>query len=255
MQGFYDYEKDNMMIYADKNENSLIFLNSTYSQIPQKISNLKTEMINPFLALRDWLQEEILDVEAMEIAIKQLHQLIESKEKLKAKLSELEDDLKKGQQGQVNFFKTIFKKKEEVIAQTERDKETTQQKIQDLDEIIKIVGDNMENQIEIFKNNKTQNYYKYLKIFAIMQRESNRVIRELWSLIKTALNDIMPNSGQEEEYPQQPEANNDNYEQNNENTNEQPNEEQQQYQNEIHDNEEYQEQPPQEAPEGEGGEE
>ena len=113
----------------------------------------------------------------------------------------------------------------------------------------------MENQIEIFKNNKTQNYYKYLKIFAIMQRESNRVIRELWSLIKTALNDIMPNSGQEEEYPQQPEANNDNYEQNNENTNEQPNEEQQQYQNEIHDNEEYQEQPPQEAPEGEGGEE
>ena len=80
MQGFYDYEKDNMMIYADKNENSLIFLNSTYSQIPQKISNLKTEMINPFLALRDWLQEEILDVEAMEIAIKQLHQLIESKE-------------------------------------------------------------------------------------------------------------------------------------------------------------------------------
>ena len=255
MQGFYDYEKDNMMIYADKNENSLIFLNSTYSQIPPKISNLKTEMINPFLALRDWLQEEILDVEAMEIAIKQLHQLIESKEKLKAKLSELEDDLKKGQQGQVNFFKTIFKKKEEVIAQTERDKETTQQKIQDLDEIIKIVGDNMENQIEIFKNNKTQNYYKYLKIFAIMQRESNRVIRELWSLIKTALNDIMPNSGQEEEYPQQPEDNNDGYEQNNENTNEQPNEEQQQYQNEIHDNEEYQEQPPQEAPEGEGGEE
>ena len=76
---------------------------------------------------------------------------------------------------------------------------------------------NMENQIEIFKNNKTQNYYKYLKIFAIMQRESNRVIRELWSLIKTALNDIMPNSGQEEEYPQQPEDNNDNYEQNNEN--------------------------------------
>ena len=260
IQGFTNYERENMMVYAEKNENSLIFLNPSYSNLSEKINNLKKEMINPFYALRDWLQEEILDVEAMEVSIKQIHHLLETKEKLKAKLSELEEDLKKGQQGQVNFFKAIFKKKEEVIAETEREKETTQQKIIDIEEIIKIVGDNMENQIEIFKNDKTQNYYKYLKTFAIMQRESNRVIRELWALVKTALNDIMPNAGQEEEYPQQPhEEYNENYGQSNENANEPQNEqnEEHQEQNEIHDDnnnnnneEEYPEQPPQE---GEGG--
>ena len=256
IHGFNNYERENMMIYADKNENALIFLNPSYNNLSEKIIKLKEEMINPFVSLRDWLQEEILDVEAMEIAIKQLRNLIETKDKLKTKLAELEEDLKKGQAGQVNFFKTIFKKKEEVIAQTEKEKETTQQKIFDLEEIIKIVGDYLENQIEVFKNDKTKNYYKYLKTFAIMQRESNRVIRELWSLVKNALNDIMPNAGQEDEYPQEPNDDN-NYNQNNENyNNEQQNEEQPQEQNEIHENEEnnnneeYQEQPPQE---GDGG--
>ena len=62
----------------------------------------------------------------------------------------------------------------------------------------------MENQIEVFKNDKTQNYYKYLKMFAILQRESNKVIRELWTLVKNALNDISPNAGQDEEYQAQP---------------------------------------------------
>ena len=58
----------------------------------------------------------------------------------------------------------------------------------------------MENQIEMFKKDKIQNYYKYLKMFAILQRESNRVVRELWTLVKNALNDISPNAGKDEEY-------------------------------------------------------
>ena len=195
VKNFSNYEKDNMMYYADNNENALIFFNPTYNNLSEKMLKLKQEMINPFLALRDWLQEDILDVEAMQVAIKQIYNLIETKDKLKTKLNDLEQNLTKGQQGQINMFKikTLFKKKEDVVAQFEKEKELTQQKINDIEETIKIVGDNMENQIEIFKNDKAQNYYKYLKIFAIMQRESNRVVRELWTLVKNALDEISPN--------------------------------------------------------------
>ena len=140
----------------------------------------------------------------MQLAIRQINQLLEDEEKLKEKLIGLEEDIKKGQSGQVNFFKGLFKKKEEIIAETEKEKEVTEQKIKDLEVIIKIVGDNMENQINIFKNEKTQNYYKYLKMFAILQRESNKVVRELWTLVKNALNDISPNAGKDEEYQAQP---------------------------------------------------
>ena len=180
-------------------------------------------MINPFIAFKNWLEEETLDVEAMQIAIKQIYQLLEEESKLKEKLSGLQEDIKKGQAGQVNFFKGLFKKKEDIIADTEKEKEATEQKINDLEVIIKIVGDNMENQIEVFKNEKTQNYYKYLKMFAILQRESNKVVRELWTLVKNALTDISPNAGQDEEYQAQPMNEQEQY--NQENRDEEPPEE------------------------------
>ena len=251
IKNFTNYEKENMLIYADNNENSLIFNNPSYNSLSEKIIKLKQEMVNPFMAFKDWIQEETLDVEAMQYALKQINQLLETEEKLKSKLKDLQESLDKGQQGVVNMFKSLFKKKEDIAAETQREKEITSQKIQDIEEIIKIVGDNMENQIEIFKNDKTQNYYKYLKIFAIMQRESNRVIRELWTLVKNALNDIVPNVGEENDYPQNNEHEQQDYEQ--EKAQEEPEE-----QNEIHENEnlDYQEsneeQPPQEG-EGEGG--
>ena len=48
-------------------------------------------------------------------------------------------------------------------------------------------------------------------MFAILQRESNRVLRELWTLVKNALNDIAPNAGQGggDEYVAQPISNQD----------------------------------------------
>ena len=55
-------------------------------------------MINPFVAFKDWIEEEILDVEAMEIAIKQIIQLNENEDKLKEKLNQIEEDLKSGDQ-------------------------------------------------------------------------------------------------------------------------------------------------------------
>ena len=212
IHGFSNYEKDNMISYADGNEAQLIFYNPSYSSLSEKVLKLKQEMINPFIAFKNWLEEETLDVEAMQIAIRQINQLLEDEDKLKEKLATLEEDIKKGQAGQVNSFKGLFKKKEDIVAEAEKDKENTEQKIKDLEVIIKIVGDNMENQIEVFKNDKTQNYYKYLKMFAILQRESNKVVRELWTLVKNALNDISPNAGQDEEFQAQPMMNEQNEE-------------------------------------------
>ena len=252
IKSFSNYEKENMMVYADNNENSLIFFNPSYSNLSEKVLKLKQEMINPFVAFRDWLQEEILDVEAMKEALRQIKVLIETELKLSDKLKDLQQDIQKGQSS--NIFKSIFKKKEEQVAELQKDEKDTQEKIDNIREIIKIVGDNMENQIEIFKSEKTQNYYKYLKMFAIMQRESNRVIRELWNLVKDALNEINPNLGNEDNYQQQEEQNenHEDYEK-----------EKQQEQNEIHEekvenqepNEQYEEQPPQEGEEGGNAEE
>jgi ribosomal protein L9 len=192
IEGFNNYEKSNMLIYADGNKNSLIFANPSNNDLYEKINKLKTEMINPFISIRDFLQEETLDIEAMFKAIKKFYNLLETEKELKLKLENLEEDIKREQKGEFNIFQSFFKAKEEIIKETEKEKELTQQKILDINEIIEIVGYHLENKIESFKKEKTQNYYKYLKIFAIMQREANKVIRELWSLVKSSLNDKEP---------------------------------------------------------------
>ena len=119
----------------------------------------------------------------------------------------VEADLKK-LEGGGSSLKTLFKKKEDVIASKMKEKEETQEKLDNIALVVKIVADNMESQIEEFKNLKTQTYYKYLKMFAILQRESNRVIRELWTLVRTALNEVAPNASQaNEDYVAQPISN------------------------------------------------
>ncbi len=84
-----------MISYADSNETFLIFYNSSYSTLSEKVLRLKQKIINPFLAFKNWLEEDTLDVEAMHIAIKQIIQLLEVEDKLKEKLIGLEEDIKK----------------------------------------------------------------------------------------------------------------------------------------------------------------
>ena len=46
---------------------------------------------------------------------------------------------------------------------------------------------------------------KNLKIFAILQRESNKKIRELWTLARNALNEVAPNASEaNEDYVAEP---------------------------------------------------
>jgi hypothetical protein len=204
INGLVDYEKNGMISYADDNNSCLIFSNPSYTELAEKVNKLKDEMINPYTAFRDWLEEEVLDAEAMSIAIKGINDLIEKEDKCRQRLESIEAEIKK-LEGGGSTLKTLFKKKEDVLATKQKEKEEAQEKVDNMGLIVKIVADNMENQIEEFKNIKTQTYYKYLKIFAILQRESNRVIRELWTLVKNALNEVAPNASEaNEDYVAQP---------------------------------------------------
>ena len=48
-----------------------------YNELQEKVNNLNKKMINPFTAFKDCLEEEILEVEAMSLAIKGINDLIE----------------------------------------------------------------------------------------------------------------------------------------------------------------------------------
>lgn len=204
INGLVEYEKNSMTAFSDDNDNVLIFNNPTYNDLLEKVNKLKNEMINPYTAFKDWLEEEILDAEAMTIALKGINDLKEKEEKFEQKMESIESDLKKIE-GKGSAIKKLFKKKEDLIAGKQKEKDEVQEKLNTIDQIVKLVSENMENQIEEFKTQKTQTYYKYLKIFAILQRESNRVLREMWILVQKALSEVAPNAYQDNgEYVAEP---------------------------------------------------
>ena len=157
INGFVDYEKNAMLSYADDNNSCLIFNNPSYTELAEKVSKLKDQMINPYTAFKDWLEEEYLDTEAMTIAIKGIFELMEKEDKIRQKLESIEADLKKIEGGG-SSLKTLFKKKEDVIANKQKEKEEAQEKLDNAALLVKIVAENMENQIEEFKTLKTQTY-------------------------------------------------------------------------------------------------
>ena len=204
INSYVEYEKNSILPYTDDKVENLIFNNPSNSELVEKIKILNKKMINPFTAFKDWLEEEVLDTEAMSLAIKGINDLIEKQEKIEQKLTGCETELKKVESGG-SSLKTLFKKKDSVIAEILKEKEETSKKLENIDLLVKILADNMEKQINEFKEMKTQSYYKYLKIFAILQKESNKVVREIWDMIKNSLNSIAPDASKlNEEYIAQP---------------------------------------------------
>ena len=204
INSYVEYEKNSILPYTDDKIENLIFNNPSNSDLVEKIKILNKKMINPFTAFKDWLEEEVLDTEAMILAIKGINDLIEKQEKIEQKLTASEAELKKVESGG-SSLKTLFKKKDSVIAEIMKEKEETSKKLETIDLLVKILADNMEKQINDFKETKTQSYYKNLKIFAILQKESNKVIKEIWDMIKISLNNTALDASKlNEEYIAQP---------------------------------------------------
>ena len=179
-----------------------------------KYGYVNTEATSPgeVKGLKDWLEEEILDSEAMLLAIKGIIDLMEKEEKFEQKLTSIENEIKKVEAGG-SSFKTLFQKKDNVINKMKKEKEETKQKLENVQLLVKILMDNMEKQINDFKGTKTHSYYKNLKIFAILQKESNKVIKELWDIIKISINQIAPDASKSnEEYLVKPMSQEDNIE-------------------------------------------
>ena len=212
INGYVEYEENSILTYTEEQIEKLIFNNPSNSDLVEKIKTLDKKMINPFTSLKDWLEEEILDTEGMILAIKGITDFMEKEEKYEQKLTSIENEIKKVEAGG-SSIKTLFKKKDDVINKMTKEKEETKQKLENVQLLVKILAENMEKQINNFKETKKNSYYKNIKIFAILQKESNRVIKELWDSIKNSINQMAPDASKSnEEYLVKPMVQEDNIE-------------------------------------------
>lgn len=188
LHGFENYEKQTLLEHALNDEKKLIFFNSNNTTLAEKILKLKDNLSNPYVLLDEWLDEEKLDLEAMVQALEQLISMNENLEKLKQKRDSTENSIKGLQFGHKDM-KTIFsfKNKDATLAELEQEKVKLEEEIANLSQIIKLASFNMECYIEVFKEEKLNEYYTHLKMFCEMQKNNSIYYNEIWTLVAKSL--------------------------------------------------------------------
>lgn len=193
---FEDYEKYTLMEYADNDESKLVFFNPKNIELCEKIMSLKQNLKNPYTSLNEWLEDEVLDVEAMSEALSSLTNLNETYEKmildsenLTQRINNLQSNFSK-----IKLFLT-WKTRETAFEELSQRKASLEETITSLRELIKIASFTMEKYLEQFKIEKLQRYHNHLKAFSELQKDNNNILDDLWECVSRDRNLAMGTNG------------------------------------------------------------
>ena len=179
------YEKEIFKDYCNEDKNKFIFNNFKNENINNYIKQVKECSDNPYDRLLDNISEDYLYTEAMIEAFDSIKELNEKLNKLKKKLNSINVDLTNLQNGKNVGIASIFKKKnkEESINNIMSQKENCENDISNLENIIKIVTFNMNDQIKKFKIQSLNDYYKELLKVKEDTEKNGKDFELLWESI------------------------------------------------------------------------
>ena len=180
IKNFQEFEKKNIKPYSDEDDNKLVFYNVKNYDLFDRLVKLKDALFDVSQPLYEFFQDERLDIEGLIEALEGINKLIETHSKSIEKLENMKKSLNSGN---TKGIKNIFKNKDQIISQLETDKMKTEEDIKVLGKIIFLVVSKMEDDIENFKKERINEYYKNIKKFSISEIANRRTIRNLWKEI------------------------------------------------------------------------
>ena len=185
MNVFVNFEKDTLSEYVNNDQDKLVFSNPKNNETNQKILDIKEKFKNPFNELASWIDDDILDFNAMLGALESIVNLNDLIDKLTARLSAIEEEIIKYQNNDYNFL-TLWLKWQTVpgiLSDLKEEEKSTKITIKALNSIIYIASKITMNHLNIFKVEKLQRYHKHIKKFAEIQKNNGDIINKLWSYI------------------------------------------------------------------------
>lgn len=130
--------------------------------------------------MKDWLEEEELDIDAMLEALQSLDELVKKFEACCDKNESVSKNIQSIQYGGRSKVKQFFWKSENNL---EEEKKNNERYIAILYEIIKLASFNMEFYLKNFKEEKIKDYYKTLKTFILDSNNNLQQNKQLWDTI------------------------------------------------------------------------
>ena len=185
MNVFRNFEKFTLMEYVNNDKDKLVFSNPANKETSQKISDIKELFKNPFTELASWIDDDILDFNAMLFALESIINLNELLDKLNSRLGAIEDEIIKYQNNEYNYLTLWIKWKtvDGILFDLRQEEKNTRNTIRALNSIILIASRITLDNLEIFKVEKLQRYHKHIKKFAEVQKANGDIINKLWSYI------------------------------------------------------------------------
>jgi len=185
MNVFRNFEKHTLMEYVNNDKDKLVFSNPANKETFQKISDIKEQFKNPFTELASWIDDDILDFNAMLFSLESIINLNELLDKLNSRLTAIEDEIIKYRSNEYNYLTLWIKWKtvEGILFDLRQEEKTTRNTIRALNSIISIASKITLDNLEIFKVEKLQRYHKHIKKFAEVQKANGDIINKLWSYI------------------------------------------------------------------------
>ena len=185
MNVFENYEKHSLKEYVNNEEDKLVISNPKNSDTYQKILDIKEQFRNPFTDLASWINDDILDFNAMLDALESIINLNNLMDKLSSRLTAIEDEIIKYQNNEYNFI-TLWIKWTTVpgiLSELRQEEKNTKSTIKAINSLISIASKITLDNLEIFKVEKLQRYHKHIKKFAEIQKLNGDIINNLWSYI------------------------------------------------------------------------
>ena len=185
MNVFINFEKHTLMEYVNNDKDKLVFSNPANKETFQKISDIKEQFKNPFTELASWIDDDILDFNAMLFSLESIINLNELLDKLNSRLTAIEDEIIKYRSNEYNYLTLWIKWKtvDGILFDLRQEEKITRNTIKALNSIISIASKITLDNLEIFKVEKLQRYHKHIKKFAEVQKANGDIINKLWSYI------------------------------------------------------------------------
>ena len=185
MNVFENFEKYSLLECVNNDEDKLIFSNPKNNETFQKINDIKEKFKNPFTDLASWVEDDILDFNAMLFALESIINLNNLLDKLTSRLSAIEDEIIKYTNNEYNYITLWLKWKtvDGILFDLRQEEKNTRITIRSLNSIIAIASKITLDNLEIFKVEKLLRYHNHIKKFAEVQKTNGDIINKLWSYI------------------------------------------------------------------------
>ncbi|MCQ2818419.1 MAG: hypothetical protein MJ252_14220 [archaeon] len=176
-----DYEKHILRETTPPEKN--IFSNPENTAVTEQVEQFKT-LENVFQDLHYWLEDDQMELDAMNQTINVFYEMVAEHDKLLKKRDDLEKDIKNAQFGEKGLKSLFtFKSKEEIIKDLEEQKKKVEEEIKVLIEVIKVACFGLEWNMDDFKKEKMSNYFNYLKLYFLVYMKNTKTEENIWTNI------------------------------------------------------------------------